>query len=220
MIEINKLYHDDCFNIMRGMPDSFVDLVLTDVPYEQVSKKSNGLRVINKGAADILEFDLKDFLAELNRICRGSIYVFCASEQVSLIRSTMVDLKLSTRHCIWEKTNPSPMNGQYIWLSSIENCIYGKKSKSTFNEHCKSSVWRFPNGRSKVHPTEKPLKLFEYLVNVSSNEGDIVFDPCAGHATTCVAATNLNRNFIGVEKNLDYYNDASERLLLTCKKTN
>jgi len=197
---------------MKLMPDDFVNLVLTDIPYEQVSKKSNGLRVIDKGDADTLDFDIKDFLVELNRVCKGSIYVFCASEQVSLVRATMVDLGLSTRHCIWEKTNPSPMNGQYIWLSSIENCIYGKKAKATFNEHCKSSVWRFPNGRSKVHPTEKPLKLFEYLVETSSNEGDLVFDPCAGHATTCKAAMNLVRNFIATEKNTKYYNDALERL--------
>lgn len=92
-------------------------------------------------------------------------------------------------------------------------CGCGKKSKSTFNEHCKSSVWRFPNGRSKVHPTEKPLKLFEYLVSVSSNEGDLIFDPCAGNATSCRAAMNLKRNFIATEKNLEYYQKAMERLL-------
>jgi len=104
------------------------------------------------------------------------------------------------------------MNGQHIWLSSIENCIFTKNKKATFHEHCKSSVWRFPNGRSKTHPTEKPLKLFEYLIKTSSNESDLILDPCLGSGTSVIAANNLNRQFIGIEKEKEYYNICVERL--------
>lgn len=195
------------------MESKSVNLILTDIPYDVVNRKSNGLRDLDKKDADIITFPIKSFIDECCRICSGSIYVFCSTEQCSEIRNLMVENKLSTRHCIWEKNNPSPMNGQYIWLSSIENCIFGKFKNSTFNEHCKSSVWRYPNGRNKLHPTEKPLKLFEYLISVSSNEGDLVFDPCAGSGTTLLAAKNLNRKYIGVEISEEYCNVIKDRLI-------
>lgn len=80
------------------------------------------------------------------------------------------------------------------------------------NEHCKNVVWDFPSGRGKVHPTEKPLKLFDYLVKVSSNENDIVLDPFAGSGTTGVACKNLNRNFILIEKEPEYVKICEQRL--------
>ena len=104
------------------------------------------------------------------------------------------------------------MNGDKIWLSGIECCVYGKFPKATFNEHCKNTVWKFPCGRSKVHPTEKPLKLFEYIISVSSNYNDIVFDPLMGSGTTGVACKNLNRDFIGIELDKNYYDIACKRI--------
>jgi DNA modification methylase len=210
--KIQEVWLGDCLELMKNIPDKSVSSIFTDIPYNQINRKSNGLRKLNKGSADVLSFDLNYFLEEINRVCFGSFYIFCSTEQTSLIRSFFSKNKLSTRHCIWEKTNPSPMNGQYIWLSSIENCIFAKNKKSIFNEHCKSSVWRFPNGKSKKHPTEKPIKLFEYLINVSSNENDLILDPCAGSGTTLVAAKKLNRQFIGIEKEKKYYDICLERL--------
>lgn len=205
------IIHGDCLIIMKELADNSVDLTLTDIPYGEVNRASNGLRSFDKADADIVTFKINDFIKELVRITKGSIYIFCGTEQVSEIRS-LLKKEMSTRHCIWEKSNPSPMNGQHIWLSSIENCIYGKKPKAVFNEHCKSAVWKFPNGRSKIHPTEKSLKLFEYLIGVSSNAGDVVFDPCLGSGTTGVAAKNLNRNFIGIEMNKEYVEIAEKRI--------
>lgn len=210
--KIQEVWLGDCLELMKNIPDKSVSSIFTDIPYNQINRKSNGLRKLNKGSADVLSFDLNYFLEEINRVCFGSFYIFCSTEQTSLIRTFFIEKKLSTRHCIWEKTNPSPMNGQYIWLSSIENCIFAKNKKSIFNEHCKSSVWRFPNGKSKKHPTEKPIKLFEYLINVSSNENDLILDPCAGSGTTLVAAKKLNRQFIGIEKEKEYYDICLERL--------
>jgi site-specific DNA-methyltransferase (adenine-specific) len=207
-----EVWMGDCLELMKDIPDKSINMVLTDVPYGEVNRKSNGLRNLNKGVADILNFDLNEFLYELDRVCSGSFYIFCCTEQVSSVRSFFAKRKLSTRHCLWEKTNPSPMNGQHIWLSSVENCIFAKNKKAIFNEHCKSSVWRFPNGRSKIHPTEKPLKLFEYLIKTSSSEGDLVFDPCAGSGTTLVAAKNLNRQFVGIEKEKEFYDICLKRL--------
>ena len=215
MFEINKIHQGDCMKLMQEIPDGCIDMVLTDIPYGEVNRESNGLRNLNKEQADILIFDLNIFLHSLLRVCSGSYYIFCGIEQVSLIRRFFVCHGLSTRLCIWEKTNPSPMNGQHLWLSGVECCVYGKKKKASFNEHCKNTVWRFPNGRGKQHPTEKPIKLFEYLVGVSSNanKGDIILDPCMGSGTTAIACINTNRNFIGIEKEQKYVDIANRRVL-------
>jgi DNA modification methylase len=195
---------------MKSMP--LVDMTLTDIPYDVVNRDSNGLRNLNKTDADNLTFDLQIFIDEVVRVTKGSIYVFCSTEQVSFIRSCLAKQGLTTRLCIFEKTNPSPMNGQYIWLSGVECCIYGKKKGAAFNEHCKNTVWRYPVSRNKIHPTQKPLELFRYLIRVSSNEGDIVFDPCLGSGTTALAAVLEKRKYIAFDLNEEYCKIAIERL--------
>lgn len=196
---VGRIVCGDCVEIMSKMPANAVTLTVTDIPYDVVNRDSNGLRNLDKGYADQATFCLQDFLAELVRVTSGSIYVWCGSEQVSVIRAFLVDSGLTTRLCIWEKSNPSPMNGQSVWLSGIECCVFGKKRGAVFNEHCKNTVWRFPTERGKLHPTQKSLKLFEYLISVSSNAGDIVFDPCCGSGTTAVAAVKRGRNFCCVD---------------------
>ena len=209
---MNKVYNIDCIEYMGSMEDNSVDLVVTDIPYGEVNRKSNGLRNLEKGKADIVIFSMDSLLDNLCRITRGSIYIFCGIEQVSIIRKLMVEHKMSTRLCIWEKTNPSPMNGDKIWLSGIECCVYGKFPKATFNEHCKNTVFRFPCGRNKLHPTQKPLELIKRLILASSNEGDLVFDGFAGSGTTGVACKELGRNFIGCELDENYCKIANERI--------
>ncbi len=209
---IIDLYNGDCIEYMKKMEKKSVDLLLTDIPYNEVNRKSNGLRNLDKKDADGAEFNLEEALNEFMRVTKGSIYVFCGIEQVSFIKKTFRENGLSTRLVVWEKTNPSPMNGDKVWLSSVECCVFGKFPKATFNEHCKSSVLRFSCGKSKVHPTEKPIKLFSKIVEVSSNEGDIVFDPFMGSGTAGVAALDLNRKFIGCELNEEYFNIAKNRI--------
>ena len=95
------------------------------------------------------------------------------TEQVSKYRESFVSNGLSTRACVWEKTNPSPMNGQHLWLSSLELCVYGKNKNATFNEHCASPVWRLPTEPKEFHPTAKPIRLMEIQINASTNENDM-----------------------------------------------
>lgn len=204
----------DAITTVRTLPDKSVDLTLTDIPYGEVNRKSNGLRNLDRGCADIVDFNLEDLLKELVRVTRGSIYIFCGTEQVSRIREYLVASKMSTRLIIWEKTNPSPMNGDRIWLSGIECCVYGKFKGSTFNAHCKNTVLRYPvvQGKKRIHPTQKPLELFKYLIEVSSNPGDIVLDPFAGSGTTVIACKELDRDYICIEKDYDTYYDMKERI--------
>ena len=208
-----KLLQGDCLELMKDIPDGSVDLVLTDIPYGEVNRENHGTtRNLDKGKADIVTFDVKKLTEMLCDKTKGSIYMFCGIEQVSTIRATMVEKGLSTRLCIWEKTNPSPMNGQVIWLSGIECCVYGKQKKATFNEHCKNTVFRFPTVKGKLHPTQKPVDLMKYLIEVSSNENDTVLDPFMGSGSTGIACVNTNRNFIGIELDKTYFDIAQNRI--------
>ena len=69
-----------------------------------------------------------------------------------------------------------------------------------------------PNRNGKLHPTQKPVELLEYLIKTYTNEGDLVLDNCAGSGSVLVAAKNLNRQFIGIEKSQKYYEICLERL--------
>ena len=66
--------------------------------------------------------------------------------------------------------------------------------------------------RGSVHPTQKPVALFEYLIKTYTNEGDLVLDNCAGSGTTAIACLNTNRNYILIEKDLEYYRIAKKRI--------
>ena len=211
----NKIYNQDCLDVMREMNNDSVDLLLTDIPYGGVNRKSNGLRNLDKKDADTFIMDMQILVKEMVRVTKGSGYIFCGWEQMSEIVSIIRELGVSNRIIVWEKTNPSPMNGQSIWLSGIELAVYFKKKNATYKQHCKNVVVRFPCGRGKVHPTEKPLKLFKHFIEISSNEGDVVFDPFLGSGTSAVGAIELNRKYIGVELNPEYAKIAQDRVDLT-----
>jgi site-specific DNA-methyltransferase (adenine-specific) len=204
--------HGDCLDLMQTLPDNSIDVVISDIPYGEVSQKSSGLRKLDRGKANSCDIDLVEMVDQSVRVCRGSLYIFCGTEQISSITSAFKAHKLTTRVGAWEKSNPSPMNGTRLWLSGMEFCVFARKPKATFNEHCKKAIWKYPVGRSKVHPTEKPLALMERLVQASSNIGDTVLDFTMGSGTTGVACQNLSRNFIGIELDRDYFDVAKQRM--------
>jgi len=206
------LMQGDCLERMKEIPDGSVDMILADIPYGEVNQKSSGLRLLDRGSADACEINLEGMIKECIRVCSGSFYIFCGTQQISTIITHFKEHKLTTRLCAWEKSNPSPMNGDKLWLSGMEFCVFARKPKSTFNERCKKGLWQNPVGRSKIHPTEKPVKLMERLILASSNEGDTVLDFTMGSGSTGVAARNLGRKFIGIELDLNYFNIALERI--------
>ena len=212
-IGINKIYNIDCLDGMRCMKDNSVDFTLTDIPYGVVNRSSNGLRNLDKKYADIETFNIVDFLNEVYRVTKNSICVFCGKEQFSEIYKYFADKKGTVRPIVWRKTNPSPMNGQYIYLSGVELAVWFKKTGAkVFNAHCKNSVFDFPNGKRIYHPTQKNLELFKELIIDNTNPGDIVFDPCMGSGTTAIASIETHRQYVGYEINNEYYIKSLERL--------
>lgn len=213
--DVNSINNDDCMDYMKYMRDDCVDLTLTDIPYSAVNRDSNGLRNLNKEDADVITFDLQEFLSEVYRVTSGTVIIFCSKEQISEIYAFFDEKQKkkqgTVRHLIWEKTNPSSMNGQYIYLSEIENAVWFKKKGADFNAHCKNPVFKYPCGRSKLHSTENH-DLLKELILENSNEGDIVFDPCAGSGSHLLVAKENGRQWLGVELDKEYFDIASERI--------
>ena len=215
------LFNKNCMELLPLIGGGTIDLTLTDIPYDSVNRSSNGLRNLDKGKADILTFDLQNFLNELYRVTKGTIIIFCGMNQVSDIFNYFdkyaKDHKGTVRQLIWKKTNPSPMNGDYIYLSGIENAVWFKKKGGTFNAHCKSNVFEYPCGRSKLHPTEKNHNLLKDLILDNSNENQVIFDPCCGSGSHCLIAKENNRLFLGCELTTEYFNVAKSRFTIDNK---
>lgn len=211
---MEQILNMNCMDYMSAMADASVDFTLTDIPYSAVSRKSNGLRNLDKGNADILTFDLPAFLENVHRVTKNSVVIFCGKEQFSTIYAFFAGKKGTVRPIVWEKTNPSPMNGQHIYLSGVELGVWFKRSGAkTFNAHCKNTVFKFSSGRSKLHPTEKNHKLLSELILDNTNEGDVVFDPCAGSGSHLLVAKQLKRKYLGCELDTTYFDTARKRLI-------
>lgn len=191
-------------------------LLLTDIPYEEVNRNDNGLRNLDKGKADKKTFEIHDFLEHIYEsfdIC----IIFCGQNQLSEIFNYFNEKqkkKLGTvRQLVWCKSNPSPMNGEYIYLSGTENAVWFKKrGTGKLNSKCKKNYFIHPTGSSKYHPTEKNHKLLEELILDNTNENDLIVDTCMGSGSTGIVAIKNKRNFMGIELDKQYFNIAKERI--------
>lgn len=207
------LHNVDCFDFMNKTPDGSFDLVLTDIPYGEVNRKSGGLRGLDKGAADTFDnANIQPLVAEIARVTSGCAYMFCGTMQISAICEAFVAEGMTTRVGAWSKTNPSPMNGSRLWVSGLEFCVYARKPRAVHNEHCQKALWECASVPSKIHPTQKPVKLFERLIRASTPDGGSVFDPFMGSGTTALAAMNTGRSWTGCELSSEFYAAAMERI--------
>ena len=100
--------------------------------------------------------------------------------------------------------------------NSLNKGNYGKTKESfstiSNGKRYPLSVLEFPVVEKTLHPTQKPVSLMEYLIKTYTNEGDLVLDNCIGSGTTAIACINTNRNFIGIEKELKYFEIAKKRI--------
>ena len=94
------IYNTDCIKFMKTMDKDSVDLTITDIPYNGCSKESNGLRILDKGRADVLTFNLRDFLNEIYRITKGTVIIFCGKDQISQIFSFLIIILLKRKELL------------------------------------------------------------------------------------------------------------------------
>ncbi len=218
----------DCLAVMRGMDADSVDTVITDPPYADINhidrlhkraKYAGGqLRTFHKGTADLVMFDWREMLVGVDRVVRQWVYMF-ANNKTGLVRSFLDERGYLTRLGVWEKSNPSPMQAQYTWLSSLEPCAIGRKSGGAFNLFYRSPVWKHPTGGSKLHPTQKPVPLMCEIIEASTNPGDLILDPFCGSGTTGVACVQTGRRFIGIEIDEGYADIARARIAKAAEQT-
>ncbi len=189
----------DVLQVERLMGGEKADMVFTDIPYN-ISQESNGLRKLDYGDWDknVHDIGIRTFYADLAE----SFYFFCGDEQLSGLLSTFKEYGLSVRTFVWHKTNPTVLNGQYLWLPSQELCAYGKKSKAIFNENCAHAFWEGAPDGNRVHPNQKPVALIEKCIRASSNRS--VLDLFLGSGSTLIACEKTKRECYGMELDPKY----------------
>ena len=214
----------DCLELMKDIPDKSIDLILTDVPYG-ISKDSN-FKTMGRSGLDFGEWDKNvNHFAWLNEIPRilkkdGSVIIFESWKEIGEVAKYCESLGLVIKDIIrWEKANPMPRNRDRRYVSDIEFAVWltNKNAKWTFNRFSetyerpllKSAI---PNGKKRVHPTQKPVEILEKLLLLHTNKDDVILDCFMGSGSTGVACINTNRNFIGIELDENYFNIAKERI--------
>ncbi len=220
------LFNNDCLDILPQIEDNSIDLIITDPPYE-IGKYSTGNIKLPKRKAlnnDIAEWDQKfspeDYTNELIRVLKpkGNMFIFTSYNLIGKWHE-LLDNKFDTfQFFIWHKTNPPPKIHKNGFLNSCEMvvCVWNKGHKWNFtNQREMHNFFESPicMGKERLkHPTQKPLKLFKHLIEIGSDEGDLVLDPFAGVGTTYVACKELNRKPISIEISKDYYEMTLERI--------
>ena len=237
-MEKNIIYHGDCIDGMKILPDNSVDMVLTDPPYGTTCNKWDTV------------VDMDAFWKEIKRVTKKNSAILIFTQMPFTATVVMSNPKMFRYEWICEKANATGfLNARRMPMKCHENVLvfYGKlpvyhpimehgkpyrrgledKNSSNYNavKRLRSgnpTGTRFPRDVLKVswrsafgktlHPTQKPVSLCEYFIKTYSNKGDIILDPFIGSGTTAVAAINTERKYIGFEKDDKYFDIAQNRL--------
>lgn len=217
MIESNTIYNEDCLETMKRMPNNFVDLIVTDPPYGMDYSR----HIVNKRHSKIAnDRDLKwvePVFRELMRVLKpaGHIYSFSSWHKVDVFKQTIEQLFHLKNVLVWDKGG-SGMGDLATDFGGIYELIIMATKRSELQKKLNgsrdSNILRFGRSGNEHHPTQKPLKLINYLVQKSSDTNDIVYDPFMGSGTTARACKDLGRNYIGSEISKEYCDIAEQRL--------
>jgi site-specific DNA-methyltransferase (adenine-specific) len=218
----------DALEILKTIPNESIDCVVTDPPYKiatgGVPKNGNSVKLNNNRPKGILTEHsqlmrtvpkFSEWLPELFRVLKDGTqnYVMVNSSNLLEMANEIEKVGFKIQNfLVWQKNNCTPSQ---FYMKNCEYTIFFRKGKSKYINDIGGSktVHSFDNIiGNKVHPTEKPIDLMEFYINNSTNENETVLDPFMGSGTTGVACKNLNRKFIGIEMQEDYFNIASERV--------
>ena len=177
---------------------------------------------IDFGDWDKKEIDWENLFLQFKRVLKnsGTLVIFYDVWKSTELKECADKHKFNQhRVCCWMKTNPVPVNSKINYLSNAAEYFFTfvKGKKPTFNSEYDNGYYTYPicHGKERYsHPTQKPLSLISDLIKKHSNEGDIVLDCFAGTGTTGHACVNLNRNFILIEKDKNYFDIIDKRLNL------
>ncbi|MBQ6209552.1 MAG: DNA adenine methylase [Prevotella sp.] len=220
----------DSRDIIKRIPDNSVDFILTDPPYNLGQHSTGNIPLPGRTAMnnDVAEWDMVDFnpeewADEFIRILKptGNLFIFTSYNQLGRWYNCLDHKYDTSNFMIWHKTNPAPKIYKAGFLNSCEMIFTCWNKKHTWNFISQAEMHNFiespicmkPERLSNPkHPTQKPVAILRKMIEIASNENDIVFDPFMGVGSTGVAALDLNRRFIGIELNETYFEAAKKRI--------
>ena len=236
-----KLYNNDMFDVFPNIKPQSVDLLLTDFPYGTLNKKRNEwdkiidydkfwyyVDIVCKPNCAIVSTAAQPFTSVListNYANFKYCLVWEKSKSTGYLNAKKQPMRSHEDIVVFYKKQPTynpqmTVGKPYDKGKAVRDAIqYGKQTKSVHVKNTEGT--RYPRSvlyfktaedEGKLHPTQKPIALYEYLVKTYSNEGDTVLDTCMGSGTTGIACLNTDREFIGIERDENYYTIAEERL--------
>ena len=242
MIEIDKIYNEDCLIGMQKIDDKSIDCIICDLPYgttkcswdiiipfDKLWEQYN--RIIKDNAAIIL-FGQEPF-SSLLRVSNLKDYrydIYWQKERLTNIMQVKrrVGKDIETISIFYKNQctyNPQmvkydgPKRGNKVKNGKLGKLVDDNNDKKVFEYNdtgfrYPTQVWKFKRDilTSNIHPTQKPIALYEELIKTYSNPGDLLLDNCSGSGTIAIAALNTGRHFIGFETNENYYNESLKRI--------
>ena len=225
-MELNKIYNVDCLEYMRTLQDESVDLIVTDPPYKVTSKGNAGtmggmMKSTYMDGKIFKHNNIKpqEYIPEFYRLLKDGSHCYIMTNHVNLQEILNVATNSGFRFVkslVWNKGNK--ISGTY-YMSQFEYVLFFRKGKGKKINKCGTSdILNVPNKKTKgedgknIHDTEKPIELMKILIENSSQENEIVFDPFIGVGATAIACKELNRQYVGCEIDKHYFNIAQERI--------
>lgn len=213
----NKIINADCLDILKKLPDKCIDLVLTDPPYgmnyERHIKNKKFGKIENDDNLDFLDLWAKTLKEKVKD--NAHLYIFCSWHNIDIFKQVLSKYYHFKNIIIWNKCAQGMGDLRTDYGCSYEMICYCSAKKDgikSLKGGRDNNIINITNDKNEIHPTQKPLKLFSYLVEKSSDEGDLVVDTFSGSGTTAIVCHNLKRRFICTEKDKDYYEASIKRL--------
>lgn len=213
-----QLYQGDCIELMKNIPDSCVDMVLTDPPYG-INYQSRWKKDKAKRNPQIIgdKVPSTEFIKYLKRVMKpsGCVMIFTRWDVQQKFIDTMNQDGLSVKNVlIWDKKAPGMGDLKRAYASSYESILFHSGREFSFRAKRPRDIISVQRvlPQNMIHPNEKPVKLLELLIEQCTREADIVLDPFMGSGSTGVACANMERNFIGMEINPKYFETARQRI--------
>jgi len=208
----NCLFYGDCLNIIPYMSDDSVDYSFTSPPYNRKrnDKYSDFVDINNNW----FEFNI-DVITQLLRVTRNHIFYNLQSNYynrqdvyklIGHFNKNIVDIH------IWEKSNPMPASGKNITNAVEYFLILGNESLKSNTTYTKNIITTSVNSNMpKEHKAVMKKEVAEHFIGKFTKEGDVILDCFFGYGTTGIVSKEMNRNFIGIEKEKPYFNMSIER---------
>lgn len=237
ILELNKIYLGDCLEVMKDIPDKSIDMILCDLPYGTTACKWDTIipfeplwkqydRVIKDNGVILLSavqpFSSKLVMSNLNKYKYTIIWQKSDSPDFVNAKKKPInkteDLHVFTSAKLGKMTyNPQGLiynPTRKTRIHSKDSVFVGAKDKEYISEYTNYPInlIYFKQDRHKLHSTQKPEALLEYLIKTYTNENELVLDNCIGSGTTAIACINTNRQYIGIEKDKTYYDIANKRI--------